>query len=545
MINNHYVDLDWDSGKYAEQAEIKKMFTLVKYDEPDKNKRNSAARSPVEIIYDKNGNVIGARVDARDTSTITVSMPGAGKTRRFLVHYILSCLYAGQNIIVHDPKGEILGFFKDLLEKLGYKVMILDLRNPKKGDRRNPLLEAARIWKEGNHGVALRMAKDIATTIYMPNADKNDMFWTESSINLFLCYFTIAATIYEPEYVTFDIIYRIHISGMEMVGAKSRIMRYLDENKTSECYQLGIPSFLAPNDTRTSIYSTFSHGLQSLILNDDVADLTTGSSINIDDFATETDPVALFMITRDEAPKTYSTLVSTYVDTIYQRLVELAHEKYNGCLKVPVHFILEEFGNLSRLENINSMMTSSRSRNIRLVLVLQSLAQLYLHYSREEAHVLIGNAHNLIYMASTDMELVEMISKRCGMREDPYTGERRPLLSPDRLMHFDKESGETLMLMGRNYPYITYLPDLSQYNMVVPTENLTFPDRERIPVDYGVFAKTVDEIISGKPNTGHVFGGTNTKQEDKNDTVPKEKRLKAKQERKKLLEDLLVEEGGD
>lgn len=68
------------------------------------------------------------------------------------------------------------------------------------------------------------------------------------------------------------------------------------------------------------------------------------------DFVSEKKPMALFMITRDESPQTYSTVVSSFVDMIYTRLIDLAH-------------------------------------------------------------VLIGNAQNLVYMSSTDMDLVEMISR--------------------------------------------------------------------------------------------------------------------------------------
>jgi len=498
METNHYVDPNIDCGRYSEPEELENHYTKVNYDITDGHMNNTVAGVGIEVICDEYGNVKGALVDGEDTNTIIVSSTGAGKTRRILCQYILSCIYALQSFIVHDPKGEIYAFFYTLLKKMGFKIKVLNLREPMKGDRLNFLQEAARLWKKGKEGRALEIARGIAQTLYSPLEDKDDKFWTQSSVNLFLCYFTIAATLYEPEYVTLETIYKIHIEGIEKIRGTMRIQTYLDEHKEEKCYELGIPSVTAPNETRTSIYSIFTNGLVRVLLNDEIADMTTKSTFRIEDMISGKQPMALFIITRDEAPQTYSTVVSSIVDMIYTTFIDLAHVRYNNRLPRRVHFILEEFGNIAKLENINDMMTASRSRGIRMVVVLQSLCQLYLTYSKELAEVLIGNSQNLVYMSSTDMNLVEMISKRCGTMIDPYTYERRPLLSPDRLTHLDKKTGETLLLLDRHYPYITYLPDLSSYKMIEPLECVKFKNRKRITVSTGVFAKHVDELLETK-----------------------------------------------
>lgn len=133
-----------------------------------------------------------------------------------------------------------------------------------------------------------------------------------------------------------------------------------------------------------------------------------------------------------------------------------------------------------------------------MVVVLQSLCQLYLTYTKELAHVLIGNSQNLVFMSSTDMELVKMVSDRCGTMIDPYTNEKRELLSPDRLTHLNKKNGETLMLLDRHYPYITSLPDLSQYKMIQPIKKVNFESREKLEVENGVFSKLIADIQERK-----------------------------------------------
>lgn len=496
MENKYYVDPNIDSGRFAEPEELEEDYTEISY--VNNPPVNIAAGVGIEVRCNKNGEVTGALVDGEDTNTIIVSSTGAGKTRRILSQYILSCIYAMQSFIVHDPKGEIYGFFYKLLKNSGFKVKVLNLREPMKGDRLNFLQEAAKLWKKGDKGRALEVASGIAQTLYSPLEDKDDKFWTQSSVNLFLCYFTIAATLYEPEYVTLETIYRTHIEGIEKIHGKMRIEIYLETHKDEKCYELGIPSVTAPNETRTSIYSVFTNGLVRVILNDEIADMTTKSTFKIDELVSGKQPMALFIITRDEAPQTYSTVVSSIVDMIYITLIDLAQKRNDNRLPRQVHFILEEFGNIAKLENINDMMTASRSRGIRMVVVLQSLCQLYLTYTKELAEVLIGNSQNLIYMSSTDMDLVEMISKRCGKMIDSYTNERRPLLSPDRLTHLDKKTGETLMLLDRHYPYISALPDLSCYKMIEPLERVVIKSRKRIEVKTGEFEKEVNRILENK-----------------------------------------------
>lgn len=498
MDSVYYVDPNIDRGRFSEPEELEMHYSEVVYENKKRPKRNTKAGIGIEVRCDENNEVVGALVDGEDTNTVIVSSTGAGKTRRILSQYILSCIYALQSFVVHDPKGEIYGFFYKLLIKLGFIVKVINLRDPMKGDRLNFLQKAAMLWKEGLEGRALEIARGIAQTLYSPLEDKDDKFWTQSSVNLFLCYFTIAASIYEPEYVTLSTIYKIHLEGLESTRGKMRIKAYLDEHKNDKCYELGIPSVTAPNETRQSIYSIFTNGLVRVILNDEIADMTTSSTFSIEEMVSGKKPMALFIITRDEAPQTYSTVVSATVDMIYTTLIDIAHTKYNNRLPRQVHFILEEFGNIARLENINDMMTASRSRGIRMVIVLQSLCQLHLTYTKELAEVLIGNSQNLVFMSSTDMGLVEMISKRCGTMIDPYTNESRPLLSPDRLTHLDKSSGETLMLLDRHYPYITTLPDLSHYKMIEPLDEVVIPTREKIQVETGLFTKTVDNLLDKK-----------------------------------------------
>ena len=145
-MNMHYVDPNMNSGRFSEPEELEGDYSEILYENTKKPKTNDEAGLGIEIRCDTDGNVTGALIDGGDTNTIIVSSTGAGKTRRILCQYILSCIYALQSFVVHDPKGEIYSFFCKLLKKMGFRTKVINLRDPMKGDRLNFLQEAAILW---------------------------------------------------------------------------------------------------------------------------------------------------------------------------------------------------------------------------------------------------------------------------------------------------------------------------------------------------------------------------------------------------------------
>lgn len=477
-------------SRYAELEELEKDYAEVTY---DSHVINEAAGLTIQTRYNAEGEVVGGLLDSGDTNTIIASTTGAGKTT-YLLQYILSCIYAGHPFIVHDPKNELYGIFYTLLKKMGYRTRTINLREPMKGDRFNFLERAARLYKEGKRGEAMVIAREIASQLYADVEDKNDKFWTESSINLFLCYFCIAADIYdEPEDVTLQAIYQIHIEGMEKKGSRLRIQIYLEAHKNEKCYELGIPFAEAPNDTRSSVHSVFSSGLVRLILNDDVSDLLSHSTFSVEELVSDR-PTALFIITSDESPKAYAAVVAAIVDTIYGSLVKYAQKdgRTVSRLPKPTHFIIDEAGHI-KFNNINEMMTTSRSRGIRMVLVLQSLKQLNVMYGKDMTDIIIGNAQNFVFLSSTDIELLKMVSERSGHRLNEVTGKIEPLININDLPRF--RVGEALLLLDRHMPYRTTFPDLPYYSMLEPLERVEFEDREPLRVKKGMFSDACIKIV--------------------------------------------------
>ena len=126
-----------------------------------------------------------------------------------------------------------------------------------------------------------------------------------------------------------------------------------------------------------------------------------------------------------------------------------------------MNYIVDEFANIPTMQNMDSMITAARSRNIRFNLIVQSKMQLEDKY-KAIASVICDNCNNWLYLYSKDYGLLSEISRLCG--EVIYDNHMHlPLISEFDLQHLKKEEGEALVLAGRNYPCITNLMDIDDY----------------------------------------------------------------------------------
>lgn len=491
-MSNYYVDSSIYSGRFSEDTDFQNSldFGEIYY---DRNNENSG--TVVSVNYDNNDNVVSALADKSTFNEVIISSSGTGKTRRAISSYVLGSVFSNQSLIVHDPKGELLCFFNSLLIERGYDIKVLNFRSPMNGDRFNVLERAAILYKSGKRSEALEIVKNVGNSLFAAVEDKSDKTWTVLANNLLICYFIVATLLYDdPGMVSIETISRIHTEGQEHVGGTTKIVSFLDELKHTvhrKAYEHAYDIFTSALETKKSAFVVFNAGIANVLNNEAVGDMLSCSTFEAKDFVGDK-PVALFIITRDEAPAAYSKLVACVVDQLYTSLVDIAQKSPNQRLTRVTNFVLDEFGNIGQLENINNMCSAARSRGIRMVLAFQSLTQLYLNYSPQCAKIIIENAQNIVYFHSSDIELVEMLKNMCGTFTSQYSEKVRPLLGVNQLMHFDE--GECLFLLGRNWPYVGTLPDLSKYPMIKPVDVVDIPERERLVFSEEMLSNTIKKM---------------------------------------------------
>jgi type IV secretion system protein VirD4 len=108
---------------------------------------------------------------------------------------------------------------------------------------------------------------------------------------------------------------------------------------------------------------------------------------------------------------------------MYKELVEKANlnlrrkQKDTAILKRNTYFILDEFGNLPKFENIEGMVTVARSRGIRFLFVLQSFSQLTAKYGKDIGDIIKTNCNVKIFIGSDDSETRKEFSELCGQKK--------------------------------------------------------------------------------------------------------------------------------
>ena len=472
MVNATHVT---EEVRFESEEEIKDRYTEVNFESGD------VMGAGVPII--STGRT--AYVDDSEASTFVVGASGSGKTRKILMPYTLSCIRKNENLVIHDPKGEINRYMYRELEKKGYEVIVLDYRRPLRGDRYNPLEYPSKIYKEGNTSRAAEMFQAFSETMFSDRKSEKDRFWDLTAASYMTGLSLLQAELLPEKECTINHLYDLHIQGDGKYGRSKYIKEYYNRPgaKDAPSYKLAAPAINAPSDTQGGLYSVYTSCLTPFVLNEDIIDATANSTFDVRDLVEK--KCAVFIITKDEG-SVYNKLISATIDQMYEGLIDIAEEEYDGRLPRRINFILDEFGNLAAINNMSGKITAGRSRNIRWLIVCQSMDQLRLLYENKGASIIFGNCANLVYLYSTDIMLLQRISAMCGLYSDELTGAKHPLMSMDHLRYLNKDKGEVLLLLERARPFVGYLPDISAYP-VSPTQHVNVCERERQtlnPIDF-------------------------------------------------------------
>lgn len=464
-MQNYYLSDDMH-GRFAEVKELEEAYKIIDLNADGTN----ACGMP--IISD------GRKVLVSGPEENCMIMGGCGsmKTRLLVLPCVENIAYCGNSMIINDPKGEIYGYCIDTLKKKNYKVKILNFREPLRGDTYNPVLLGVQLYKSGKKGKAIQFFRTLGETIYKGIEKKEDPFWTDTSIDYFTALAMILSQEMPEEEISLETIFNLHMDGMERNMGPTLLQEYLKVvNKERRIKQFSVATVDAPNETRSSIWSVFSSGLSRLTIDDEVSDMLSGkNSFDIRDITKE--KTAVFIISRDETC-IHNAIISALIDQWYTELILLAEET-GGVLERPVDFILDEFGNLAKINDINSKITAARSRGLRFMLVVQSLKQISHVYGKDVAEIIMGNCQNWAYLNSSDPELNKLLSERCGTYMSEYTQEIKKLVPLERIQYLDKKRGEVLMLLNRQRPFITYLPDITKYVCYGEKKPIDYPVRE-------------------------------------------------------------------
>lgn len=155
---------------------------------------------------------------------------------------------------------------------------------------------------------------------------------------------------------------------------------------------------ITSDKTLTSYLSEVNSYMQQLS-DDGIMSMTAENDLDIVNL--DEQPNAVFIIVPDER-FTRHRFVTLFITQMYKELVEKANlnlrrgEKDTAILKRNTYFVLDEFANLPKFDNIEGMVTVARSRGIRFLFVLQSYSQLTAKYGRDIGDIIKTNCKEFV-----------------------------------------------------------------------------------------------------------------------------------------------------
>lgn len=350
---------------------------------------------------------LNGRKHKRNLNTAIVGGSGSGKSMNVAKPNLVQ---ANTSFVVLDPKGELVRDTGYLLEEKGYEVKVLDLIHMDKSHCYNPF-----VYLHNDDDVQ-KLVTNLFKATTPKGAQTQDPFWDNSAQML------LSALIYYLHYEAPQ-----EEQNFSMVMEMLRAANIEDEEKNDptaidlmfDSLEYRNPDHIAVKYYRSyhsgspktlkSIQITLSARLEKFNL-ESLAKLTSLDELDLDSLGEK--KVALFALIPDN-DTSFNFLVSILYTQLFQQLFNSADFVHGGSLPVPVHFLMDEFANVSLPDDFEQKLSTMRSRNVFVSIILQNLAQLKALFEKQWESIL-GNCDEFLYLGGNEQSTHEYVSKLLG-----------------------------------------------------------------------------------------------------------------------------------
>ena len=526
------VDSPLENSRFLTDKERDSYFPGFDFDDAAASSKDGI---PVRAVLDKKGhlqvNLLGG------AHSLVIGATGSGKTTTFInpMIQILGATSAGSSMIMTDPKGELFSLHSKYLQSWGYNVMVLDLRDTYSSYRWNPLESVWDMYQdyvEAGKGIFVhrdspegypdlqwmgtilpgdqwyeyrgyayadreRLVDDISVTrqkiydemyedlndlisVICPIESKDDPVWEKGarSIIMAVCLAMLEDSEVPELGMTKE---KFNFFNVNKIIANSEdnfreLKAYFDGRSPLSSAVTLSRQVVSAADSTLSSYMSIAFDKLSMFNDRGLCGLTSATDINPADFAER--PTALFMKIPDEKDTRHG-LAAVFILCMYKALIKVASAREDLSLPRNVYFILDEFGNMPKIEKFDKMITVGRSRKIWFNMVVQSYSQLNNVYGEQVADIVKSNCGVKMFIGSNDIGTCKEFSELCGnvtvstrslssslgSKEGEMNVstqlQTRPLIYPSELQKLNnKEStGNAIIVTFGNFPLRTqYTP---------------------------------------------------------------------------------------
>ena len=452
-------------------------------------------------LFSRSGMVIGVEIKRGVEKVITVDHDShllclgstrIGKSRCMVDESIGILALSGESMFITDMKGELSDYMTPYLKRLGYEVYTIDFKEAQKSNKYNllqPIIDAA---KRGDMDEVEELTADFSEMI-VPETSHAAPIWRngERAVIEMAILAVVIENIDHPEYQTIYNAYQFIAAMGEVVNVPgddpkkpipmSRLELFIEDirwknpqHKLLNAYASAVSAGKEAKETIASFITSSMKTLRTFSLGK-VDAMMNASDFSIKDLNDK--KTAIFLMLSDQK-QNYYPLAAALIFSLYDGLIKIADQQ-GGRLKRRVRFVLDEFGNMVKINGFDTMLTAGGSRGILMALFIQSFAQLTHKYSKEINTIVQDNCETLIYLHSDSDDTNEIISKslstytcnvfntsassrnRIGDYSSSSSKMTRRLLEKDEVKAIMPPYN---LILGRNKPAVMYSPDLSEWH---------------------------------------------------------------------------------
>lgn len=365
------------------------------------------------ILGEYKGKVVCMPKETRLNRHIAVfGASGTMKSRAIIRNALFQIIKSGQNggkgesVIITDSKAELYADTAELFRQNGYEVKVFNLVNPEHGDSWNCMADL--------NGDTL-MAQ-ILTNVIIGNTSsgKGDHFWDNGEGNL------LKALILLVDQDKSRDTSEKHLSAVYQMltrNSERQLTAIFEKLPLNHPARAPYNLFAQSSDTvKSGIILGLGTRLQ-VLQNEAVQKITSRSDIDLT--APAKRKCAYYIILSDQ-DATMAFLSSLFFSFMFIKLTRYADAQPDGRCTIPVNLILDEFNNIGRIggaadgSDFARSLSVVRSRDIRVMLAVQSLGQLQNRYPQSLWSEIIGNTDIQLMLGCTDDVTAEYFSARSG-----------------------------------------------------------------------------------------------------------------------------------
>lgn len=392
---------------------------------------------------------LNAKKHRRNLNTLVCGGSGAGKTRFFCKPNLMQC---NTSFVILDPKGEILRDTGNLLKEKGYEIKVLDLITMERSYCYNPFVYL------NNDNDVQKLVTNLFKSTTPKGSQTNDPFWDTSAsmlLSALIFYLHYEAPEDEQNFAMVMEMLRAASIEDEEDPRPSPLDELFSELELSNPEHIALKYYRSYHSgsakTLKSIQITLAARLEKFNL-ESLASLTLTDEMELPSLGEK--KVALFALIPDN-DTSFNFLVSILYTQLFQQLFYAADHIHKGSLPVPVHFLMDEFANVSLPDDFDKILSVMRSRGVSVSIILQNLAQLKALFEKQWESI-VGNCDEFLYLGgneqSTHKYVSELLGKetidtntygkstgRSGNYSTNYQISGRELLTPDEVRRLDND----------------------------------------------------------------------------------------------------------